>query len=125
MTLLWIVLATLASGLLSVLAAATIVLSMARRWIPYLVSFAVGVLLTAAFLDLLPEAVESMPLSTTLATTLAGIFAFFVLEELTLWHHDHYVITDNSGGFKPAGPIIWSAMDCTISRTESCLRPLS
>ena len=51
-----IVLATLASGLLSVLAAAAIALSMARRWTPYLVSFAVGVLLTAAFLDLLPEA---------------------------------------------------------------------
>jgi zinc and cadmium transporter len=62
--------------------------------------------LTAAFLDLLPEAAESLPLSTVLATTLAGIFAFFVLEKLTLWHHGHFVVTDNSAEFKPAGPMI-------------------
>jgi zinc and cadmium transporter len=56
MTLSWIVLATLATGALSVLAAAPIAFAIARRWIPYLVSYAVGVLLAAAFLDLLPEA---------------------------------------------------------------------
>ena len=106
MTLCWIVLATLAGGLLSVLAAAVIALSMPRRWIPYLVSFAVGVLLTAAFLDLLPEAAESLPLSTVLATTLAGIFAFFVLEKLTLWHHGRIILADMRTGFKPAGPMI-------------------
>ena len=105
MTLLWIVLATLASGLLSVLAAALIALSMARRSIPYLVSFAVGALLTAAFLDLLPEAVDSMQLSTVLATTLAGIFAFFLLEKLTLWHHSHSVV-EGAAEFKAAGPMI-------------------
>lgn len=106
MTLFWIVLATLASGLFSVLAAAAIALSMTRRWIPYLVSFAVGVLLTAAFLDLLPEAADSLPLSTVLATALAGIFVFFVLEKLTLWHHDHSVATVPGAVFKPAGPMI-------------------
>ncbi len=79
---------------------------MARHWIPYLVSFAVGVLLTAAFLDLLPEAAESLPLSTVLATTLAGIFVFFVLEKLTLWHHGHAVVTNTHAPFKPAGPMI-------------------
>jgi zinc and cadmium transporter len=104
-TLLWIVLATLASGLLSVLAAAVIALSMARRWIPYLVSFAVGVLLTAAFLDLLPEAVESLQLSTVLATTLAGIFAFFLLEKITLWHHSHSML-EGAAELKAAGPMI-------------------
>ena len=101
-----IVLATLASGLLSVLVAAVIALSFARQWIPYLVSFAVGVLLTAALLDLLPEAAESLPLSTVLATTLAGIFAFFLLEKLALWHHSHGTETVGGPHFKPAGPMI-------------------
>jgi zinc and cadmium transporter len=106
LTLFWIVLATLASGLLSVLAAAAIALSMARTWIPYLVSFAVGVLLTAAFLDLLPESAESLPLPTVLATTLAGIFAFFVLEKFALWYHSHALGAGTNAERKPAGPMI-------------------
>jgi zinc and cadmium transporter len=106
MILLSIVLATLASGLLSVLLAAVIAMSLARHWIPYLVSFAVGVLLAAALLDLLPEAAESLPLSTVLATTLAGIFAFFLLEKLALWHHGHATVGGSGTDFKPAGPMI-------------------
>ena len=42
-----------------------------------------------------------------LATTLAGIFAFFVLEKLTLWHHAALQRRrTNNAGFKPAGPMI-------------------
>jgi zinc and cadmium transporter len=104
--LMYIVLATLASGLLSVLLAAAIALSVARRWIPYLVSFAVGVLLTAALLDLIPEAAESLPLSRVLATTLAGIVGFFLLEKLTLWHHAHTTVAGRGADFNPAGPMI-------------------
>jgi zinc and cadmium transporter len=98
--------ATLASGLLSVLVAALFALTASRRAIPYLVSFAVGVLLTAAMLDLLPEAAESLPLSAVLATTLAGIFGFFLLEKLALWHHGHALQLGRSPQFKPAGPMI-------------------
>jgi zinc and cadmium transporter len=107
-TLTWIVLATLATGVLSVLAAALIAFAFARRWIPYLVSYAVGVLLAAAFLDLLPEAGESLRLSTVLATTLVGILTFFLLEKLTLWHHAHPALGKNDiwQHIKPAGPMI-------------------
>jgi zinc and cadmium transporter len=108
MTLLWIVLATFATGALSVLTAAPIAFAFARRWIPYLVSYAVGVLLGAAFLDLLPEAAESLPLIHVFATTLAGILAFFMLEKFALWHHAHLGLEDVSAlqHIQPAGPMI-------------------
>ena len=57
--------------------------------VPFLVSYAVGVLLGAAFLDLLPEAAESLPLIHVCATVLAGILAFFMREKFALWHHAH------------------------------------
>jgi zinc and cadmium transporter len=107
-TIIWVVLATLAGGVLSALAAALIALAFARRWIPYLVSYAVGVLLATAFLDLLPEAAEAIALPNVLATTLAGIFVFFVLEKLTLWHHGHPTLDRDDAWqhIKPAGPMI-------------------
>ena len=107
-TLAWILVATLAAGVLSVLAAAPLAFALARRWIPYLVAFAVGVLLGAAFLDLLPEAAESLPLNQVLATALAGIFVFFMLEKLTLWHHAHPAPERNDSWqrIRPAGPMI-------------------
>jgi zinc and cadmium transporter len=108
LTLAWILLATLATGVLSVLAAAPIAFAIARRWIPLLVSYAVGVLLGAAFLDLLPEAAESLPLIHVCATVLAGILAFFMLEKIALWHHAHPA-TDGAStwqGIQPAGPMI-------------------
>src|SRR3970282_986415 len=51
----WIVLATLAGGVLSVFAAA-FALVLRPSWVPMLVSFAIGTLLGAAFLEVLPHA---------------------------------------------------------------------
>ena len=106
-----ILLATIATGVLSVLAAALIAFALARRFIPYLVSYAVGVLLGVAFLDLLPEAAATLPLRslrTLLTVTLAGIFACFLLEKLTLWHHAHPTLDEGKDPpkIKPAGPMI-------------------
>ncbi len=89
MTLTWIFLATLAGGILSVLAAGLLSLTVLARWAPRLVSFSVGVLLAAAFLDILPEAASQLPLHDVGATVLAGIFLFFALEKTALWRHDH------------------------------------
>jgi zinc and cadmium transporter len=60
-----------------------------RRVVPWLVSYAVGSLLGAALLGLMPEALQTLPPSTALGTLLAGILAFFVLEKLVLWRHCH------------------------------------
>jgi len=60
-----------------------------RRVVPWLVSFAVGTLLGASLLALLPSALESVPAPRALGTLLAGIFTFFILEKLVLWRHCH------------------------------------
>lgn len=60
-----------------------------KRVVPWLVSYAVGTLLGAALLALLPEALETAPASPVLAVLLGGILTFFILEKLVLWRHCH------------------------------------
>ncbi|MBS3104815.1 ZIP family metal transporter [Candidatus Woesearchaeota archaeon] len=55
----------------------------------YLVSFAAGTLLGAAFLDLLPEALEEGFRESVPVFILIGILSFFVLEKFLHWHHHH------------------------------------
>ncbi len=52
-------------------------------------SFAVGALLGAVFLELLPHALEDAPAERVMMTVLAGLLAFFLLEKLVLWRHSH------------------------------------
>ncbi|HKP66892.1 MAG TPA: ZIP family metal transporter [Casimicrobiaceae bacterium] len=88
LTLTQIVVAALAGGVLSTLAAAA-TLRMQSTWIPRFVSFAVGALLGAVFLELLPHALESGSASRVMLTVLVGLLAFFLLEKLVLWRHAH------------------------------------
>jgi zinc and cadmium transporter len=63
--------------------------AMRRRLLPCLLSYATGTLLGAAFLGMLPKALEkAAPLAVT-ATVLAGIVVFFILEKLIVWRHCH------------------------------------
>lgn len=57
--------------------------------LPALISFATGTLIGATFLGLLPEAIARARAEAVLATVLAGIFAFFLLEKLLIWRHHH------------------------------------
>ena len=59
------------------------------RAVPWLVSFAVGTLLGAALLGLVPEALEQMPADSMSRWLLGGILTFFILEKLVLWRHSH------------------------------------
>ena len=59
------------------------------RVVPWLVSYAVGTLLGAALLGLVPESLASLRPTPALASLLAGIFTFFILEKLVLWRHCH------------------------------------
>lgn len=60
-----------------------------KRLLPCLLSYATGTLLGAAFLGMLPKALEQVqPLAIT-GTVLVGIVAFFVLEKLFIWRHCH------------------------------------
>ena len=97
MTLLaWIVLFCLLGGVLSVLAAATFLIipqELRARTMPHLVSFAIGALLGAAFLGLLPHAIEqagSDNADSITAAVLAGLILFFALEKLVIWRHCHH-----------------------------------
>jgi zinc and cadmium transporter len=75
---------------LSVACAALFALTARAAWVPMLVSYAIGALLGAAFLEMLPHAFEGgKSVRTVAATVLAGIFMFFILEKLVLWRHCH------------------------------------
>src|SRR5512134_460318 len=88
MTLAWILAASFAGGTLSAgLAAAS--LALRATWVPMLVSFAIGALLGAAFLEILPHAFEAGDAHEVAMAVLGGIFGFFVLEKLLLWRHCH------------------------------------
>ena len=54
------------------------------------VPFAAGALLAAAFLDLLPEAIEQGGAEYVLSLTLVGLVVFFVLERSLAWFHHHH-----------------------------------
>src|SRR5258705_10684330 len=83
-----IVVAALSGGVFATVAAAgTLVLH--RTWISRIVSFAVGALLGAVFLELLPHALETGDAERVMATVLVGLLAFFALEKLVLWRHAH------------------------------------
>jgi zinc and cadmium transporter len=57
--------------------------------VPALVSYAAGTLLGAAFLGMIPEALGRAHAAPVLATVLAGIVVFFLLEKLVIWRHCH------------------------------------
>lgn len=86
----WIIVTSLFGGTLSVLFAAALALNTRASWVQMLISYAIGALLGAAFLNALPEALElsKNPAQMT-ATVLFGIMLFFILEKLVLWRHCH------------------------------------
>jgi zinc and cadmium transporter len=89
-TLAWIIGTSLVGGLLSVLFAAALTLKTRAIWVQMLVSYAIGALLGAAFLNAMPEALElSQEPGRMTATVLFGILLFFILEKLVLWRHCH------------------------------------
>ncbi|MDE2091370.1 MAG: ZIP family metal transporter [Gammaproteobacteria bacterium] len=91
----WIIPFTLLGGILSALVASILLLfsEQARTaLLPRLVSFSIGALLGAAFLDLLPEAMHAAGPERVQGIGLAlalGVLGFFLLEKLAFWHHGH------------------------------------
>ena len=58
-----------------------------QKYIHFLISFAAGVLLAAAFLDLLPHAIEETPYAWL--ACLAGLVIFTISERSLVWHLHH------------------------------------
>lgn len=87
----WIIAASICGGVLSVSCAALFALNARAQWVGSLVSYAIGALLGAVFLDILPEAMETGSSAAAVSgTVLAGILLFFTLEKLLLWRHCHH-----------------------------------
>jgi zinc and cadmium transporter len=105
-TLAYISAASILGGVLSVALAAAVSFATRAHWVRGLISFAIGALLGAAFLEVLPHALASGgDLQRLSATVLAGILGFFVLEKLVLWRHCHTEHCEAHDGRDEAGAI--------------------
>ena len=90
MTLLAIVMGTLAAGIGSVWLAAWLSFGVISHYTRHMLSLAAGGLLATAFLHLLPEALDQGGTADSLfATLLVGLVFFFLLDKAELWHHGH------------------------------------
>lgn len=95
MLLLWIIVFCIGGGVLSALTASLYLLIPAgiqNRILPHMVSFAIGSLLGAAFLGIIPDALlmdQALDVHHLGASILMGILLFFMLEKLLLWRHCH------------------------------------
>ena len=91
----WIIIFSLLGGVLSVLAASVFLLikdEHQRKLLPHTVSFAIGALLGAALLALLPHALlvdKTVDFHDLGLTLLIGLLSFFLLEKMVLWRHCH------------------------------------
>jgi zinc and cadmium transporter len=74
---------------------------MRKVLVPCLISYATGTLLGAAFLGMIPAGLKEAPANTVMATLLAGMVLFFVLEKLVLWRHCHESTCEVHGSVAP------------------------
>lgn len=89
---LWIVIFSTLGSIGAIAGASLLLLfpdSKRNKLLPYLLSYATGTLLGAAFLGMIPKAMaKAQPLNISI-TILAGIVLFFFLEKILLWRHCH------------------------------------
>ena len=76
---------------------------MRKTLLPCLISYATGTLLGAAFLGMIPKALEHTDASRIMGTVLLGMILFFLLEKLVIWRHCHEAQCEIHGS---AGPLI-------------------
>jgi zinc and cadmium transporter len=67
------------------------------------IPYSIGALLGAAFLEMIPNAQQVLPLHQVFFAIIFGLILFFVLEKLAVWRHCH---EDSCGIHKSAGTLI-------------------
>jgi zinc and cadmium transporter len=88
----WIIISCSLGGLISLLLVALGMRWFKASWVPHGVSYSVGAMLSAVFLDLIPHGLEHAPSQEYfLFAMLLGIILLFILEKLFVWRHDHHV----------------------------------
>jgi len=92
MLLLWILLATIAGGLIAIGIASWLAYRVFARYLHHMVSLSVGVLLSVALLHLMPEAFETADADphALFGLLLAALIGFFALEKISLLRHSHH-----------------------------------
>lgn len=71
--------------------------------IPCLISYAIGTLLTAALLGMIPKALSNSNPTLIMLFVLIGIIGFLLLEKTVIWHHCH---NNECELHSAAGPIL-------------------
>lgn len=91
-TLLQVILFSLIGGVFSLIGGAFLLRNKksAQALATYATPFAAGVLLAAAFTDLLPEAAHYDPAGNSLLAALYGVLIFFLLERYVRFFHHHH-----------------------------------
>ena len=82
------VIASLAGGVLACLFA-SFSLAMPVAMVQRMVALAVGAMLAAVFIDVLPHGLEMAKADTLLLWVLVGLLFFFFMEKLVIWRHSH------------------------------------
>jgi len=91
MTLVYIILATIVVGLISLVGAVFIAFKLdVKKLTFYLISLASGTMLGGAFIHLIPESLEVQKPRVALLLVSLGVFIFFVLEKFLIWRHCHH-----------------------------------
>jgi zinc and cadmium transporter len=101
---LWVIICSLIGGVLSLIGGVILIaVKKGQRFAVYATAFAAGALLAAAFVDLLPEALEDNEPRTILISTMIGLVFFFLLEGAINWFHRH---SHNQEKIEPIVPMI-------------------
>ncbi len=88
----YIIFFSILGSLGAIILASLLLLFPSKIWkviLPGLISYATGTLLGAAFLGLIPHALNTLPSKTVFMTVLGGLILFFLLEKIVLWRHCH------------------------------------
>lgn len=112
-----IIMFTLAASLLSV-GLAGLLLLLGQKWLrrasSYMIPFALGTLLGAALLGMLPHALGELPTDTVLYCLLGGLILFYFLEKLAVWRHcheEHCQVHDRAGVMILVGDTLHNFVD--------------
>ena len=90
MTLFWIIATCIIFGFVSFILAVIFANKVTSEFTSHMVSLAIGTLLGAVFLEILPHALElSDNYHNLMFAVLIGILSFFILEKLLIWRHCH------------------------------------
>ena len=90
MTLFWIISTCIIFGFVSFVLAIIFANKVSTELTSHMVSLAIGTLLGAVFLEILPHALElSDNYHNLMLAVLIGILSFFILEKLLIWRHCH------------------------------------